>query len=139
MTLRLGQGRERIHPLNHFDHALFALALLAAGSGHVDAQGFGVIEQRSPAVAWIDCPLMVRVTAIPESFLPALRFEFGFHRFRHFARGTLALFFLAPLPLGQVVVGVLQVHAWRPRISTCAMNFHPASQVTSSDSSSALI
>ena len=31
-------ARERAHPLDDFDHALFALALLAAGCGHVDAQ-----------------------------------------------------------------------------------------------------
>ena len=48
MKLRLGKRRKGTHPLNHFDHALFALALLAAGSGHIDAHGFGVVKQRSP-------------------------------------------------------------------------------------------
>jgi hypothetical protein len=46
MAFRLGNRREGIHPFNHFNHALFAFALLAAGRGHVDAQGLGVIEQR---------------------------------------------------------------------------------------------
>ena len=44
MTFRLGHRRESIHPLDHFDHALFALALLAAGGRHVDAQSLGLIE-----------------------------------------------------------------------------------------------
>ena len=61
-----------------------------------------------PSVASIDCPLMVRVTAMPAEFLPALRFEFRLQSFRHFARRTLALRFLAPLPFRKVVIGGLQ-------------------------------
>src|SRR5580658_3383806 len=49
MALRLGKRRQRVHPFNHLNHALFAFALLAAGGRHFDAHSFGVIEQRLPS------------------------------------------------------------------------------------------
>ena len=43
-----------------------------------------------------------------ESAYQRLRFEFGLHGFGNFLRGAVAFFFVAPLPLGEVVVGALQ-------------------------------
>jgi hypothetical protein len=51
MFLFRGGRGEATHAFNHLDHALLALPLLAAGSGHIDAEGFGIIEKR---FAWLD-------------------------------------------------------------------------------------
>jgi hypothetical protein len=43
-------GREAIHAFGDFDEAFPAFTLFAAGSGDVDAQGFGAVEERSARV-----------------------------------------------------------------------------------------
>ena len=110
MVLRLGHRRERAHPFHDFDHALFAFALLAAGGGHVDAQGFGVIEQRQAR-------LSPRVDLSVDGEGDGHFVEYSYQPFASSSaftasatslRGALALFFLAPLPLSQIVVGSLQ-------------------------------
>src|ERR1039458_1020319 len=60
------------------------------------------------AGASVDCPLMIRVTAIFGKRLPSLRLELRFQRLCHFFRGSLALLLIAPLPLRQIIVGILQ-------------------------------
>src|SRR6185437_12154799 len=61
-----------------------------------------------PDSAVMDCPLMLRVTAITGEFLPGLCFQIRFQRLRDLARRAIAFRFLAPLPLGEVVVHALQ-------------------------------
>ncbi len=46
VLFEFGARRQAIHAIDDFDHALFALALLAAGGGHADSGGLGVIEER---------------------------------------------------------------------------------------------
>jgi hypothetical protein len=40
--------RQAIHPLNHFNQAFLAFALLPAGGRDLNAQGFGSLEQGNP-------------------------------------------------------------------------------------------
>ena len=46
MMFRRPRLGKTFHPLGHFDDAFLALAVFAARSRHVDAERFGVIEQR---------------------------------------------------------------------------------------------
>ena len=108
MAFRLGHRREGIHPLNYFDHAFLALALLAAGCWHVDAEQFGVIEQRQSGLRLDRLPVDGELDGHTLQFLHSLCFKFGLESICNLLRGAVALLFLAPLPLSQVVIGTLQ-------------------------------
>src|SRR5580692_252672 len=46
VALFFGELREVLHAFDNLYHAFLALALLAAGGGDLDAEAFGVVEER---------------------------------------------------------------------------------------------
>ena len=72
------------------------------------------------------------------SYQSALGFELRLDRLRDLFGGAVALLLVAPVPLGQVIVGALQ-SALRGEPSIRSMNLGRSGSVTSSRSSSALI
>ena len=65
-------------------------------------------------------PLMVTVPVMRARSLPirCLGLQFRFHGLRHFAGGSVALFFVAPSPLRQVFVRILQSAPRRKQIDS---------------------
>ena len=110
-------GESSSMPVGDLDDALLALALLVAGGRHAHAEPLGVVEQRRARRGRRStCPLMVSVGIGHAAPIDALTSRRCASSSARTASATscgraVALLFVAPVPLGQVVVGCRRARA----------------------------